>query len=160
MRLLLALAGLLAGLLLADVACGPPPSPNCVGSECICRDTTDCGFTCDEPGCAGTCESLSSCDGACGDACDLICRDTSTCDLACGESCAVTCERISTCEVDCAGDCDVLCRDASDCRVTMVSGLARYERASTCDVQCATPDGPTPATDCGGDRYACGVPCP
>lgn len=88
--------------------------------------------------CDGTCvcEQQSTCDGACGNGCDLTCRDASACDITCGDDCATTCERVSTCLVDCDADCDVTCRDLSLCDVVMVTGQVRCERASTCRVGC------------------------
>jgi len=140
------------------VACGN--SGPCSGGRCDCVDTNDCAFVCTDTPCVGTCESLSTCDAACGDACDLTCDSTSECDLSCGDACVVDCRSVSTCDVACGVDCAVDCTSLSECRVQMIAGVVRCESVSNCDVDCVLADGSTePAEDCGGGVRACGG-CP
>ncbi|MGE0787685.1 MAG: hypothetical protein AB7S26_18565 [Sandaracinaceae bacterium] len=152
-------ASSLACLALSLVACDGNVGP-CGVNRCDCVDTSDCEFICVDEPCVGTCASLSTCGGQCGDRCELSCNSTSDCDLGCGDACVVDCRSVSTCAVTCGVDCQVDCTSLSTCRVVMISGLVRCESVSDCDASCALPDGTTqPAEDCGGGVFACGG-CP
>jgi len=129
----------------------------CVGGRCECVDTEDCEFVCLEEPCAGVCESLTTCEGTCLDACDLRCNAATGCDFVCNDGCQVECTSVSQCLVDCGEGCDVDCSNLSTCRVAMVTGEARCASVADCDVECVLPSGGSaPAEDCGDGRFACG----
>ncbi|MCU0675201.1 MAG: hypothetical protein MUE69_20710 [Myxococcota bacterium] len=130
----------------------------CRDGVCLCRDVDECTPTCGRFGCDVTCERLTDCDVACGEACATTCRDLSSCVLGCGSSCGFVCERAADCAVECGDGCNVTCRDVGECTVRMRSGEVLCDRVGRCDVECVDDLGASaPATECGDGRRVCGT---